>query len=81
MIRKLFVNNKTLTWIDDEKTDNNLYIEKLWNMKDTVGFDDYCENVEIVDDNRFYFWTFKCMKYEMQISGDKVECVSKVFTK
>ncbi|MDY4079555.1 MAG: hypothetical protein SOY42_12355 [Clostridium sp.] len=83
-----FLNGKNLIWnFDKNETDNkklennNLYIEDLWNMKDTVGYTDSCVGVSILSDNKFYFVTFMGLGFTMQICNDKVICLKKQITK
>ena len=63
--------------------DNNLYIEGIWNMSDTVGGKrpDTCTGVQIIDDKTFSFTTFRGMRYTMTIEGGKVELVTKILVK
>lgn len=83
-----FLNGKNLIWnFDKNETDakklenNNLYIENLWNMKDTVGYTDTCVGVTILSENKFYFVTFMGLGFTMQICNDKVICLKKQITK
>ena len=83
-----FLNGKNLIWnFDKNETNNkklennNLYIEDLWNMKDTVGYADSCVGVSILSDNKFYFVTFMGLGFTMQICDDKVICLKKQITK
>lgn len=83
-----FLNGKNLIWnFDKNETDNkklennNLYIEDLWNMKDTVGYTDTCVGVTILSENKFYFVTFMGLGFTMQICNDKVICLKKQITK
>ena len=83
-----FLNGKNLIWnfykneTDAKKLENNnLYIENLWNMKDTVGYTDTCVGVTILSENKFYFVTFMGLGFTMQICNDKVICLKKQITK
>ncbi|MBQ9122570.1 MAG: hypothetical protein IJY10_03650 [Lachnospiraceae bacterium] len=79
---------KKLVW-DFDKTqsdaskikENNLFIEGLWNMKDTVGHNDACVAVSILSEDSFSFITFNGLAYTMKINGDMVECIGKTITK
>ena len=72
---------------DDEETyagnfkDNNLYIEGVWNMSDTLGRSDTCVGMTVTGDNTFSFVTFSGLKYEMSVTSGKVELISKKITK
>lgn len=83
-----YINNKKLIWDFDSTNssghklkDNNLYIENMWNMKDTVGYDDSCVGVHLVSDDTFYFVTFWGLGFTMQISENEVTCIKKQVTK
>lgn len=82
------VGGLSLVWeCDEEETnarnfkDNNLYIEGVWNMSDTLGRTDTCVGVSITGENSFSFVTFSCIRCFMSVSGKKVELVSSVITK
>ena len=72
---------------DDEETyagnfkDNNLYIEGVWNMSDTLGRTDTCVGMTVTGENTFCFVTFSGIKYEMSVTNRKVELISKQITK
>ena len=72
---------------DEEETnarnfkDNNLYIEGIWNMSDTLGRTDTCVGVSITGENTFSFVTISCIRYSMTVSDGKVELISSVITK
>ncbi|MBO6260898.1 MAG: hypothetical protein J6N47_08735 [Lachnospiraceae bacterium] len=72
---------------DDEETyagnfkDNNLYIEGVWNMSDTLGRTDTCVGMSVTGENTFSFVTFSGLKYEMSVTSGKVELISKKITK
>lgn len=80
--------SKTLVW-DFDKTeshaaklkDNNLFIEGIWNMKDTVGYTDTCVSVSILSEDTFYFVTFCGLGFTMKLVGNTIECVKKQITK
>ena len=86
------LNNAELVWDFDENNtnaaeipDNNLKLvrnaEILWNMRDTVGYDDCCVSVNLLSDNGFYFVTFMGLGFTMRIEGNSVICVKNVITK
>lgn len=82
------IQGKRLIWEFDKKesaasclTENNLYIEDVWNMKDTVGYTDTCVSVSVLSGDSFYFVTFRGLGFTMKIVGEKVDCVSKHITK
>lgn len=61
-----------LTWDDeaegkasDLKCDN-LYIDGIWNMRDTVGYLDTCVMLKILSKDTFYFVTFNGLGFRMQ---------------
>lgn len=60
---------------------NNLYIDNVWNMLETVGSDEVCTWVRIVEPDRFVFSTFRGINYEMQVEGESVVFVSKEIVK
>lgn len=35
--------------------DNNLFVENIWNMKDTVGYTDSCVMLKVLSTDTFYF--------------------------
>lgn len=61
--------------------DNNLYIEGVWNMKDTVGYTDTCVGLSVVSKDCFYFVTFGGVGFTMKVADGKVECIKKQITK
>ena len=61
--------------------DNNLYIEGVWNMSDTLGRTDTCVGMTVTGENTFSFVTFSGLKYEMSVTNGKVELISKQITK
>ena len=63
--------------------ENNLYIDGVWNMSDTVVAKrpDTCVGLQIIDDKTFSFTTFLGMKYNMSITDGRVELISKLFVK
>ncbi len=82
------IQNKKLIWNFNKAEcnaaklkDNNLFIEGIWNMKDTVGYTDTCVGVSILSDDTFYFVTFCGLGFTMRLVGDKVECIKKQITK
>ena len=82
------IQNQTLIWDFDKVEsnaaklkDNNLYIEGIWNMKDTVGYADVCVSVSILSDDTFYFVTFCGLGFTMKLVGNSVECTKKQITK
>ena len=60
---------------------NNLYIEGVWNMRDTVGYDEWCVAVSLLSDDMFTFNTFNCIRYTMKINNEMVTLINKKFTK
>ena len=82
------VGGLNLVWEwDEEETfagnfrDNNLYIEGIWNMSDTLGRTDTCVGMTVTGERTFSFVTFSGIKYEMAVSNGKVKLVSKQITK
>lgn len=81
------INGKKLVWdyydYDDASRlkDNNLHIDNIWNMKDTVGYTDTCVGVSILADDTFYFVTFRGLGFTMKVSENTVECIKKQITK
>ena len=84
------VNGKKLVWDHDKSNinidasklkDNNLYIDNIWNMKDTVGYTDTCVGVSILADDTFYFVTFCGLGFTMKVLENTVECIKKQITK
>ena len=85
------IDNAELVWDYDKTTnaanisDNNLKLvrssEVLWNMRETVGYDDCCVGVHQLSDSEFYFVTFMGLGFTMRVEGNAVICVKKVFTK
>ena len=84
--------NAGLVWDFDEKNtnaaeipDNNLKLVKdsevLWNMRDTVGYDDCCVGVHPISENEFYFVTFLGLGFTMRIEENTVICIKKTITK
>lgn len=61
--------------------DNNLYIENIWNMEDTVGYTDSCIMLKILSTDTFYFATFNGLGFTMQYNGSGLICVRKRITK
>lgn len=82
------IQDKKLIW-DFDKTEsnaaklrtNNLFIEGIWSMKDTVGYDDVCVAVCMVSEDTFYYVTFQGLAFTMRLVGDNVECIKKEITK
>lgn len=75
-------------WDPDEQDagnlkENNLYIDGVWNMRDTVVAQrpDSCVGLQIIDDKSFCFTTFLGMKYNMIISDGRVELLSRMCVK
>jgi len=66
---------------DDYPRTDNLYIENLWNMKDTVGHEDSCVLLKIIDDETFRFTTFSGISYTMKLTGKNIECIERKITK
>ncbi|MBQ8798469.1 MAG: hypothetical protein IJZ55_02765 [Lachnospiraceae bacterium] len=82
------IQDKKLIWDFDEAEsnatklrDNNLFIEGIWNMKDTVGYTDTCVGVSMLSDDTFYFITFRGLGFTMRVAGDNVEFIKKQITK
>lgn len=61
--------------------DNNLYIENIWNMKDTVGYTDSCIMLKVLSKDTFYFTTFNGLGFTMFYNGSDVICIGKRITK
>jgi len=87
-LNRFQLGNKTLIWDFDEDEScvgnlpsDNLYIENLWHMKDTVGEGQLCTGVNIIDDQNFSFSTWECFCYFMHIENDEVTLIERVFTK
>lgn len=70
-----------LIWNNPDNTLNNLYIEGLWNMRDTVGYDERCVDVSILSCDMFTFNTFNCIQYTMKINDEIVTLIDKKITK
>lgn len=75
-------------WDPDEQNagnlkENNLYIDGIWNMRDTVTAKrpDTCVGLQIIDDKTFSFTTFLGMKYVMTVVGGRVDLISKMCVK
>ena len=83
------VNGKKLVWDYDDTSNidasrlkvDNLYIDHIWNIKDTVGYTDVCVGVSILADDCFYFVTFCGLGFTMKVLENKVECIKKQITK
>ena len=84
--------NSELIWDYDKNntnaakiSDNNLKLmissDTVWNMRDTVGYDDCCVGVHKLSENEFYFVTFLGLGFTMQIVNNTVTCIKKTFTK
>ena len=77
------VGNHILTFVDDEDETNaaklpinNLYIEGIWNMKDTIKTGDLCTGCWVIDDETFSFTVFSGGNFTMKIHDNTVELVS-----
>ena len=81
MIKKYNLNKYTLEWDDDPFKTDNLYIDKVWNMKDTVGYEDSCVLVNIIDGNTFRFTAFNGLSFLMKVNDNEVICIEKKETK
>ena len=72
---------------DNEETfagnmkENNLYIEGIWNMSDTLGRKDTCVGLTITGENAFSFVTFSGIRYEMAVTDGKIKLISSRITK
>ena len=82
------IQGKKLIWIVDKNEsdarkwkDDNLFIEGIWNMKDTVGYTDTCVKLSVLSEDTFYFVTFAGLGFTMKVVGDNVECIKKRITK
>ncbi len=82
------VGGLSLIWEWDEEEanarnfkDNNLYIEGVWNMSETLGRTDTCVGVSIIGENKFSFVTISCIRYSMSVSSGKIELISSMITK
>lgn len=60
---------------------DNLYIDDIWNMKDTVGYSDTCVMVNVLSEDTFYFATFGGLGFHMQYLHYKIVCLRKQITK
>ncbi|WP_028042986.1 hypothetical protein [Candidatus Stoquefichus massiliensis] len=60
---------------------NNLYIDGIWNMKDTVGYSDTCVGFHMLSEDTYYFITFNGIGFLMKYINHKVECLQKQITK
>ena len=81
MIKKYNLNSYILKWDNDPFKTNNLYIDEVWNMKDTVGYEDSCVLVNIIDENSFRFTTFNGLSLLMKVNDNEVICIEKKETK
>ena len=82
------INGKKLIWDFDNTEsnasklkDNNLFIDGIWNMKDTIGYTDTCVGLSILSDDSFYFITFYGLGFTMRVNDGNVECIKKQITK
>ena len=82
------IQGKKLIWKFDKNEsgaskleEDNLFIEGVWNMKDTVGYTDTCVGVSILSEDSFYFVTFFGLGFTMRVVGDDIECIKKQITK
>lgn len=75
------IQDKKLIWDADMVKNNNLFIKDIWNMKDTVGYDDACVAVRILSDDSFYFITYCGLGFTVKLVGDTVECIQQEITK
>ena len=83
------VGKYTLTWeFDDSEQDvsklilNNLYIEGVWNIRETSPKDSLCSGgVQVIDDETFAFTTFGGGRFVMKIKDGAVETVSRMLVK
>ena len=87
--------NAELIWDFDPKNTNAALIpdnylklvkdsgayETLWNMRDTVGYDDCCVAAGILSENGFYFITFMGLRFTMRFDGNAVTCINTAITK
>lgn len=84
--------NGQLVWnFDREKgliseiPDNNLSFmfdgREIWNMRDTVGYDDVCVSASAVSDNEFCFITFNGLCFTMRYIDGKIDLVNTKITK
>lgn len=84
--------NAELVWDFDESNtnaaeipDNNLRLvnnsETLWNMRDTVGYDDCCVAAGQLSENEFYFITFMGLRFNMRVEDNAVTCIKTTITK
>ena len=78
-----------LTWefddseriIASELPVDNLYIEGLWNIKDTAPKDNLCTGCQVIDDETFVFTTFGGGRFVMKIKDGVIELASRMLTK
>ena len=84
--------NAVLVWDFDENNtnaaeipDNNLKLMinsvTVWNMRDTVGYDDCCVAMGILSENEFYFITFMGLRFTMRLEDNAVACIKTAITK
>lgn len=73
------VGGKKLIWEDDDEVSdcpyNNLYIKDLWNMKDVLGRDDVCTDLQIISEDIFSFFSFNGFRVKIQIKDNEVKCL------
>lgn len=88
MKNEYVVHDKKLIWEFDKSESNasklkedNLFIEGIWNMKDTVGYTDTCVGLSVLSEDSFYFITFRGLGFTMKVVGNVVECIKKQITK
>lgn len=75
------IGNYKLIWANPDNNPNNLYIEGVWNMRDTVGHDEWCVAVSLLADDMFAFNTFNCIRYTIKINNGTVVLIDKKITK
>lgn len=65
--------------------DNNLSFlldgSEIWNMHDTVGYDDVCVSVSTISENEFCFITFNGLCFTMRCIDGKIDLVNTKITK
>lgn len=73
------INGKKLVWDFDEAETNpdnlkrdNLYLEDIWNMKETAGPSNACADLHILSPDTFYFVTTDGIGVTMRYGGSRV---------
>lgn len=87
-MKKYKIKDCILVWDHDETVRkasefklDNLYIDDIWNMRDTVGYTDTCVMVNVLSEDTFYFVTFSGLGFHMQYFHHEMVCLRKQITK